>query len=176
MIRSIRLDVSALLICAGVLSAAMLVGGCSASKISRAERASMVQSRTLTAHLGLVVDEAVRHAAKTGRVSSADLEDPAFVESVRRSILAQYGEALYVLPDTEDAFARGRFDSSDNAEAIDTIRAQLAESFVPLNTVEVYLLDRHSRDELSPPELELTRRLLKAHFDAVLIGEILSAF
>ena len=176
MIRSIRLDVSALLLCAGAVTTAMLIGGCSASKIGHAERASMIQSRTLTAHLGLVVDESVRHAAKTGRVSDADLEDPAFVESVRRSILAQYGEALYVLPDTEDDFARGRFDSRANAAAIDTIRAQLAESFVPLNTVEIYLLDRHSRSELSPPEMEPTRRLLKAHFDAVLIGEILSAF
>lgn len=174
MIRSVRWDIPTLLLCAAALSLSAV--GCTASKIGQADRSSMIQSRTLTAHLGLVVDESVRFAAREGRLDESDVEDPAFVESVRRSILAQYGDALLVTPDTEDEFVGGGFANASNKRAIETIHAQLVESEVPLNTVELYLLDRHGRDELSPPELELTRRLLKAHFDAVLIGEILSAF
>ena len=179
MIRSTRQGLSAHARCAGAIVVITFMGiasGCELPKVGSADRTSMVPSRTLTAHLGLVVDEAVRHAVDRGVLSPADVEDPAFVESVRRSIVAQYGDALLVHPETEDRFLRGGYDSADNSKTIVLLRSQLAESNVPLNTVEVYLADRFDNAELNAPELELTRRLLKAHFDAVLMGEILSAF
>jgi hypothetical protein len=161
-----------MLLCAAAASAT----GCASTQTEPPQLADPAPSPVLTAELGAVVDEAVQDATarEALRVSPDELD--AFVESVRLSMLAQYDRDLLTTPDEEERYRAGVFAHTSNRARVQRLLGQLHDDGVPLTTVEAYLAGQLAADRLAGARLELAARILRARYDAVLMGELLSVF